>query len=130
MLLIHGTFDPVLPWAGNEITIGSDTVRTMLSATGTLSFWAARNACLQDSLEVTEEPDLDPEDNTQVRSIVYETCRDNSRVVFYGIIGGGHTWPGHPFETTFPLGETSMDIDATAVIGAFFAQGEERHRAE
>jgi polyhydroxybutyrate depolymerase len=41
-------------------------------------------------------------------------------VILYGIYGGGHTWPGSPFDAPFELGLTSMDINATETIWAFF----------
>ena len=41
-------------------------------------------------------------------------------VVVYGIYFGGHTWPGHAFAAGPQLGQTTLDIDATALTWEFF----------
>ncbi|MGB1248335.1 MAG: T9SS type A sorting domain-containing protein, partial [Chitinophagales bacterium] len=48
----------------------------------------------------------------------YGTCDDNTAVVFYKIINGGHTWPGSglPFAGI----NTNQDFKATEVIWKFF----------
>jgi polyhydroxybutyrate depolymerase len=111
ILVIHGTDDPVVPWQG--IRGG------YLTAMNTLRYWADRNQC-EEALPIEAEPDSDPEDNTRVLRTEYTQCEDSADVILYGIYGGGHTWPGTPFDAPLELGLTSMDIHATKTIWGFF----------
>jgi polyhydroxybutyrate depolymerase len=53
-----------------------------------------------------------------VRGVRYSDCDEGAEVIFYTIIGGGHTWPGG---TPIPVvGKTSRDIDATEAMWDFF----------
>ncbi len=64
-------------------------------------------------------PDLDPTDGCTVEKITYTDCSDNSNVVYYKVINGGHTWPGAgPLHPAF--GNTNQDINASVEIWNFF----------
>ena len=42
-------------------------------------------------------------------------------MVFYGILGGGHTWPGSPVTfDEFVFGRTGREISATEIMVEFF----------
>jgi polyhydroxybutyrate depolymerase len=112
VLIIQGTDDPVVPWAG---------VRGgYLSAVNSLTYWANHNGCTIGS-EISVQDDVDTGDHTRILREGFSACDDNADVTLYGIFYGGHTWPGRPFEAPFQLGLTSADMDATQAIWAFFA---------
>jgi polyhydroxybutyrate depolymerase len=95
ILLVHGTDDPILPFAG---------------ARESEAQWAARDGCKASRREVLHQGDALCEAREGCVADV-ELCT---------IEGGGHAWPGG---VPLPgLGATSRDLDATARIAAFFAR--------
>jgi polyhydroxybutyrate depolymerase len=70
---------------------------------------------------MTELDDADPSDGTRVIEYTYAGTDSEDDVIFYGIEGGGHTWPGGPAsQVLFDTGPVSYDIDATQIIWTFF----------
>jgi polyhydroxybutyrate depolymerase len=120
MLYFHGTADPILPWEPRGSAVGTII---SLGVAGTLQFWAERNGCAMDGAGVTNEllEDTNAEDNTTVRLLRLRDCAENGQIDFYGIVGGGHTWPGRPFEVGLALGALNMDIDASTIIFKWIA---------
>ena len=121
MLLIHGSADPIIPWDRRYNNAG-DVV--YLSATDGFTFWVRRNGCDEsaEAISVEDLPDVDTDDSSTVRYLHAGECADNADVRFYGVIGGGHTWPSHPFDVEFELGVINRDIDASQVIMDWFAE--------
>jgi polyhydroxybutyrate depolymerase len=116
VIVFHGTDDRVVPWTGIS--------NAYLSAGQTIGYWGDHNACTGD-FPIENMPDADPTDHTQVlRQALTECAAD---MVLYGVFWGGHTWPGHPINPALQLGQTSLDVDASAVIWEFF---EAHERAE
>jgi polyhydroxybutyrate depolymerase len=115
VLAIQGTADPLLPYAGG---VGGGRV-SVLSAAGSIAFWARVAGCGA-APAVTDEPDR-VRDGTRVRVTMYSGCRDGRAVELYTMEGGGHTWPGGP-PVGRSVGRVSREIDATALIWAFFAR--------
>jgi len=112
VVIIQGTDDPVIPWAG---------VRGgYLSAINSLTFWANHNGCTVEN-EITFQDDVNADDHTRILEQGFTECNDDADIKLYGVIYGGHTWPGRPFEAPFELGLTSADMDATKVIWEFFS---------
>lgn len=113
ILLMNGTEDKAFPWEGG----------LYLSVSSTVSFWAALNGCTG---EPTVEwlPDAE-DDGTRVWTETYQDCDGSAEVLFYGIEGGGHTWPG---VSGFPsrLGLTSHDISVNEEIVGFISQHSRR----
>ena len=107
VLAIHGTADPY---------IGINGGTGYYSIDQTLSYWTSFNDCVQ--IDTTTLPDLDPTDGCTVEKITYTYCSDNSNVVYYKVINGGHTWPGADPIPAF--GNTNHDIDASVEIWNFF----------
>jgi polyhydroxybutyrate depolymerase len=119
-LLIHGSADPILRW---DRYVAQNGQVIALSAPESAAYWMGHNNCNPDNLELAEAPDLDTEDDSVVRIVEATECENDTAVIFYGIEGGGHTWPGHPFDAVpFELGPTNMDIDASSVIWEWFAE--------
>jgi len=115
VLMVYGTLDNILLWQP-QYTASGQVIS--LGATGTLEFWAGRSQCnVEEEAMVLEElPDVDPDDGSTVRHVGLDECAEGTNIQFYGVVGGGHTWPGHPLDIDIDLGPTNMDIDATALI--------------
>ncbi len=74
--------------------------------------WARHNRC-----------DLNQQSQTVATDVTLETytnCNGNADVELYVIEGGGHTFPGAPFDIP-SFGPTTRSIDAAALIWEFFA---------
>lgn len=114
VLLFLNTADPVVPWAGGEITGHRGFA---LGGMADAEMWAQRNGC-------TGGPVLEPlpdskRDGTTVTRLRWTGCA--AEVVLYRVDGGGHTWPGgEPLAPACILGPTSQDIDASALALEFF----------
>ncbi len=106
VLQIHGTKD---------IWVFIDGLKEWLSVDETLRSWINFNNC--DSSDMTVLPDLDPTDNCTIEKYRYINCTNNSKVVYYKIIDGGHTWPGSWPEA---YQNTNFDINASIEIWNFF----------
>jgi polyhydroxybutyrate depolymerase len=124
VLLMNGTGDPLVPWEGGQVSVFRKERGEVLSTNATLGFWVGHNDCAAKP-DVTVLPDMDPDDGSTVRVIRYSGPGNDCDVVLYAIEGGGHTFPGSPGRN-MPrlLGNRNEDIDAAAVIWAFFS----RHR--
>ncbi len=114
ILLMNGTEDVAFPWEGGG---------RYLSVSSTVSTWASINGCIG---EPTVEwlPDAE-DDGTRVWTETYQDCYGSAEVLFYGIEGGGHTWPG---VSGCPpsLGLTSHDISVNEEIVGFMSQHSRR----
>lgn len=111
VLIIQGTDDPIVPWVG---------VRgAYKSAAASLDYWQDHNGCTI-STGIIPLPDADADDGILVLSQGVGGCKNNADVQLYGLVFGGHTWPGHPMNAPLELGETGLDMDATQVIWDFF----------
>lgn len=122
LMVIHGTADNILPYAGGEVFAGPGRTIDLLSIGESVAFWRARNGC--DESAVTElAPDIDPNDGTTTTITRYETCTSGAPVELYTVEGGGHTWPrGQDNYPALFVGGTSRDFSASEVIWDFFAQ--------
>ena len=108
VLHIHGTKDPWVPLDGFS---GWHSVEE------TISYWTNINNC--ENAETTSLPDTDPTDDSTVERISYTDCTNNSNVIYYEVINGGHTWPGAG-PTGYSAGNTNQDFNAGVEIWNFF----------
>lgn len=109
LLHIHGTNDAYVPMDGKT---------GWQSVAETLDFWIQNNGCTE--TETYNIEDIDQSDECTVEKILYSSCANQSQVIYYKVIGGGHTWPGAG-PTGYPAGKTNQDMDAGEVIWNFFA---------
>lgn len=104
MLVIHGRDDKVISYADAEAGARA---------------WAAAASCTGRAV-ATPLADTDPGDGTTVVRHDFADCPEETPVVLYEIVGGGHTWPGgvrqFPVEV---LGRDSGDLDANETIWHF-----------
>jgi polyhydroxybutyrate depolymerase len=105
---IHGTGDAYAPIEG---------VPGMLSIEDTLNYWKEINECKELTTELVE--DSDTSDNSSVEKYTYSECSAGSKIIFYKVIDGGHTWPGAG-NAGYPAGYTNQDINASFEIWNFF----------
>ncbi len=111
LLYFFGTNDPIIPYNKNAPPGWYNGEQMLI-------FWINHNNCFES--DTTSIPDLDPNDGCTVEKMVFQNGTDNSRVIFYKIINGGHTWPG---TADLGLGEwagkTTRDINAYVEIWNF-----------
>lgn len=108
VMQIHGTADPLVPYAGET---------GIKSTEETINFWLGMNSC-NSAHDTVFYPDIDVNDSSTVQRIRYATCGSGTEVLFYKIIGGGHTWPNAYLD--FIYGPTNRDFDASQEIWDFF----------
>ena len=112
ILEIHGTEDRLVPW--NGLGLGPFQLR---SVDETIDFWVRHNGCDPQGI-VEPLPDKEQDGTTCTRT-TYAAGVDGADVVLITITGGGHTWPGSPYDVKF-LGPTTKDFDANDAIWDFF----------
>ncbi len=109
VLQIHGTADPIVPWAGG-VTGGGGFVE---SVPATVAGWAASHRCAA-TPEVMALGD-------GVICESYGSCIQGTMVMLYRVEGGGHTWPGgYQFLPKKVIGATIRSWSASQAIWNFF----------
>lgn len=119
VLLMHGTEDTVVPYAGGETYAGPGMRPVFLSAEAGAQYWADHNGCTG----APQQEELAPRETADDGRVIKYTypCTAAAEVLRYEVRGGGHTWPGRKnWYPAFIVGPTSAQIDATAEIWAFF----------
>ncbi len=122
ILMIHGTHDPIVPWEGGYVHIFGKRRGNVVSIEESFEFWARHNNCTL-QFNQTYLPDIDPNDGTKVWKKECSNEENGTKVILYGIEGGGHTWPGglRRFSEQI-VGRISHDINACKVIWNFFKE--------
>jgi polyhydroxybutyrate depolymerase len=112
VMQIHGTSDATVPYAGSasQYMEPIDTV---------VKYWVTKNNC-NPTAAFTNVPNTSTTDNCTAEHYVYSGGNLGSTVEFYKIIGGGHSWPGAPYN--IPGINTNQDFTASKEIWRFFNQ--------
>lgn len=108
VLHIHGTSDIVVPYTGNTILLGVNTL---------ITHWRTHNG-LATTATTTAFPNTSLLDGSTAELIRYETG-SNYPVHLIRVSNGGHSWPG---SGVIVSGTTNMDFDASLEIWKFFSQ--------
>lgn len=108
VMQIHGTADGVVPYNGNFLFVPVPDLN---------DFWIDFNQCNLVP-EVTQLPDIDPDDGCTAEHYLWQDGDNFSSVEHYKVIGGGHSWPGAPVIVDI----TNMDFSASEEIWRFFSQ--------
>jgi poly(3-hydroxybutyrate) depolymerase len=67
-------------------------------------------------------PQLGNSPETSVRTLTLDDCADGVTLKLFGVIGGGHNWPGVPDAIiTEVAGNVNLDIQASDAIWAFWS---------
>lgn len=119
LLLIHGTADSIIPARGGADIGARGFSGPVLSVGDTLKAWAGRQGCR--GAAVTKKLPTTTPDGTAVMMQVYSGCAPGGDVVFYDIVGGGHTWPGgRQYLPERTVGKTTRNLNASEAILDFF----------
>ena len=119
-LFMNGTEDPINPYEGGEMSGNRGEV---LSGQATIDYWVNRNQT-ESTPTVTDLANTDTGDNSTVKKHLYSNGSNNTEVVFYEVIGGGHTEPsiseryGNLFKAV--VGEQNGDIEMANEVWDFF----------
>lgn len=115
ILFVPGTDDPVVPYAGGEISGHRGVVRSLDEA---VAGWVSRNGCTGDPVR-TDWPDT-VDDGTTIHEARW--CPGEREVRVLEVEGGGHTWPGgRQYAPRFLIGTVSRELDASDEIWAWGA---------
>ena len=113
ILYFHGTDDPIVLYNGDDERQAVDTF---------ITHWTKFNLCTES--DTTFLPNSDTLDGCTVQRITNTNSSDSTRVIFYKILNGGHTWPGgNPNYLVIPgfdVGRTNFDINASEIMWDFF----------
>jgi polyhydroxybutyrate depolymerase len=106
-----GTADPVVPFDGGRVNCCNNPV--LPSALDSMTKFAVHAGCAPAPVEQRLSP--------MVLLRRWSGCKAGAAVDFYAIEGGGHTWPGSPFDVG-RLGVTTKEISASETIWTFFRE--------
>ena len=90
LMIANGTDDPLVPWDGGMV--GKDR-GMVISADETVDWWVSANHADPNRLTSRYIPEINPDDDCQVRMDYYPAGEGGAAVLFYAILGGGHTMP-------------------------------------
>ncbi len=119
LLYIHGTEDSFVGYDGKD---RFSQRGLSLSAEDFVRWWAKHNGCGEQPT-VAKLADR-ANDGTTVERQSYRPGQAGAAVVFYKVVGGGHTWPGSSVQPEVLLGKTCRDFKASEVMWEFFTQAQ------
>jgi polyhydroxybutyrate depolymerase len=119
VVMVNGTADPVVPFAGGTVHIASLTRGSVLGAEQTVRMFALAAGCT--GTRSRSLPNLDSRDGTTVTRTDWLGCRPGTLVRFYRVDGGGHQVPGGTPGDEAHSGLGNDDISAAGVILEAFA---------
>ena len=105
VLTFHGTADVVNPFDGN------DDPRWGYSIDSAVTTWASLDGCTGDPVVET---------SAGATTTTYDACDAGTQVISHVIDGANHVWPGTQVDQSY-FGDTDWGVDASAVMGEFFA---------
>ncbi|HLJ76104.1 MAG TPA: PHB depolymerase family esterase [Acidobacteriaceae bacterium] len=127
LILMNGTADPLVNFAGGRGRSRMMGVSGLLSAEDTLRFWRKLDGCAPDDADATALPDVARDDGSHVVR-VNSRCPAGIGVVLYRVEGGGHRMPDviadarHAQLVDRILGPQNHDINGPQVIWDFLKQ--------
>ena len=122
MVYVFGTDDPLVPYNGGYVSNNPD-FELVVGVETAVEYWRDNNNT-QTTLSVRNMANINTNDNSTVTVFEYKDGDCNgSKVKFYKINGGGHTWPGVVVPNPL-LGVTNLDINASQELWDFFEQFE------
>lgn len=115
MLLITGTEDPIVPFAGGVASLwGAQPRGPVLSSPASAALFAVRNGIRTDP--TTEQVTGGRMPTTLTRW----SKAGHASVHFYAIDGGGHTIPNRHHRAPLIMGRTQRDLDSGDLLARFF----------
>lgn len=119
VVLFAGTADPINPFRGGLVRLGSDVSRGHVLSAEYTAAWFARRAGHAGPGAWRELPDRDPGDGSRA-SVLEWRASGHAPVALYALDAAGHTIPGSPASPTARPAATNRDVDAAAEIWRFF----------
>lgn len=121
VLLVHGTQDAQVPYAGGMTSARAGRVE-VLSEQADADLWRRLDGCPAARPQTHDLPEKF-RDGTRVSVAVTGGCGGGTGVAVYTVTGGGSAWPGGTRSQPPTLaGKPGRDFDAGQVIWRFFAQ--------
>ena len=118
VILIEGTLDPLVPYAGGNMPGKRGHVQ---SAETTAAVWVRANGC-SGQFTARALPDS-AGDGTIVKEIRYSGCPVGAPIALYRIENGGHAWPGgEAFLPEAEVGKVSRNLDANDALWRFWQE--------
>jgi polyhydroxybutyrate depolymerase len=116
VLIIQGTADPLVPYAGGRIADRNGRDRGSVIATdAAVNLWVRANAS-HPQPETSTLPDRDPTDGCRTQVFAWKGGTAGSEVWLYRVEGGGHTWPGGvQYLPQRFIGRATKDFDSDAI---------------
>jgi polyhydroxybutyrate depolymerase len=124
MILFQGKDDPLVPWAGGEVSepLFNTKLGRVIGVKATAALFAGRCGCSVPPV-VKAMPNAAIFDGTTVDRLTYPGCAGGAEVVLYRVNGGGHTWPsGLQYLPASIVGKTTRDISADDLMWEFFSR--------
>jgi len=126
VMIMNGDGDPLMPWDGGCLKTDCSS-GSVLSAAATRDFWTSFNDT-STSPNVHDYPNVNTQDNSEVRRERYTSGSQGTEVVFFhvrktGVKGAGHAEPsicckiGKPAEAF--VGKQNKDIEGPAELWSF-----------
>jgi len=130
IMVMNGTRDPLVPYEGGKIGRKRDQDRgrgSVVSTDDTIKYWLENNG-INSRPQIKMLPNNVIRDRSRVRVETYRGGRNNSEVVLYKVLGGGHTEPSNQerYNKLYKLivGNQNHDIEMAEEVFQFF----QRHR--
>lgn len=130
VLVMNGTKDPLLPYQGGKIgrrNADKHGRGAVTSTDGTIRYWLRTNGISSRPVE-RALPNINRRDRSSVHVSRYTGGRNNTEVVLYKVLGGGHTEPSltQHYRRLYKLivGQQNRDIEMAEEVWKFF----NRHR--
>ena len=118
IMLVHGTKDPLVPYAGGMTSMWGLRPRGLgLSAAETARYYAQRNGI--DADPIIESVTADPTGKGRSVEALRYRQNDHPQVDLYTVRGGGHAIPGTR-KAPFLMGRTDMTFDSVDAVAGFF----------
>jgi polyhydroxybutyrate depolymerase len=105
----HGDADSLNPYEGGE---RPNDLPDFMAVEAGINLWLGLDGCPFQAQETQQG---------NIVHRVYGPCQGGTAVELYKIIGGEHAWPGGE-AVSGEIGEPTDEVDATALIWAFFEQ--------
>lgn len=124
MLFMNGTKDPLTPYEGGTVANKKSERGTVKSVKDTLAYWLTVNGITQLKPDITKITHLDKSDNTSVEVLSYRGGKNDTEVVHYKIIDGGHVEPSIKEQMGWIylkiVGQQNKDIETAEIVWNFF----------
>lgn len=119
-----------MPWDGGVIAKDRGYV---ISAEETVNWWVNANQAAIDQLDSRLLPEINLDDGCQVRVDYYPETEGGAPVLFYALLGGGHTMPSIEHKgldnrlTQRLLGPVCREVEGVDLAWEFFLEAGNAH---